>query len=358
MPRWLTSIIPLFDFNMFAMNRLSGLLLTCCMICYFLPAQSQKRREEKYTIALPEQRVTGSRYNQLLFIDGRADTSNMGIVQLGAFNKKAFVVPAFPLDQQLHDIFNHLIDSSAAAGECVFLLRQFSFAEITKAMSEKGYCYLRAALFAKTGNGYQKIGAVDTVVVVSSMDVTRPMFRRGNRAIHEFIGQNLPKAPQDSLLYSLADLHAIDSVEKRRIPLYNTGAYTEGVYATYEAFKQQKPDRPGAGIETDKEGLMVVKAINEKGKKEKIKSKDLYAVVKDGIPYIATEFGYYQLDHRMDDFYFIGKTKVAASQGDIMAASMFFGLMGGLLASQPVEALFEMKIDHVGGGFIRLKEVN
>lgn len=339
------------------MHFLSRLFLTFLVTGYCLAAQGQKRREEKYTIALPEQKVPDSRYNSLLFIDGRTDTSHMGIVQLGAFNKKTFVVPETPLGQQFQAIFNHLIDSSARQGECVFLLRQFSFAEITKAMSEKGYCYLRAALFAKTGEGYQKINAIDTVVVVSAMDVTQAMFRRGNKTIHEFIGQSLQRTPEDTFLYSLADLGALDSVEKRRIPVYNTTTYTEGVYATYEAFKQQKPDKPEAVIETDKESLFVVKITNEKGKKEKIKSKELYAIVRDGKPYIATEFGYYPLDRRLDDFYFTGKTKVAASQGDIAVASVFFGLIGGLLASQPVEAVFEMKVDHVSGGFIRLKEV-
>jgi hypothetical protein len=341
---------------MIAMYLLSRMLLTCLATCCLFAVYSQKHREN-YTISLPEQKIPDSRYNSLLFIDGRADTSNMGIVQLGAFNKKALVIAETPLGQQFHTIFDSLIDASAKQGECVFLLRQLSFAEVTKAMSERGYCYLRAALFAKTGEGYQKINTIDPVILVKAFDVTRAMFRRGSKTIHEFIGQNLQKAPEQERLYSLSDIHALDSVEKRSIPVYNTTAYTEGVYETYEAFKQQKPDRPNAIIETDKAGLFVVKETNEKGKKEKIKSKELYGMVYQGNPYVATEFGYYPLDKRMDNFYFTGKTRVAASQGDIMAASVFFGLLGGLLASQPVESMFEMKIDHVGGGFIRLKEV-
>jgi hypothetical protein len=338
------------------MYLLSRILLTCLATCCLLAAHSQKHREN-YTISLPEQKASDSRYNRLLFIDARADTSNMGIVQVGAFNKRALVIAETPLEQQFQAVFNQFIDSSAKQGQCVFLLRQLSFAEVTKAMSERGYCYLRAALFAATGGGYQLINTIDTVIVVKAMDVTRAMFRRGSSTIHEFIVQNLQRAAQEEHLYSLTDIHALDSVEKRSILVYNTETYTNGIYATYEAFKEQKPDLPAAVIETDKEGLFVVKVTNEKGKPEKVKSTKLYALVKEGIPYIATEFGYYQLDKRKDDFYFVGKTKVAASQGDIMAASMFFGVIGGLLASQADEAIFEMKIDHVGGGFIRLKEV-
>jgi len=332
-------------------------LLTCLLALHLFQAEAQKRREEKYTIALPEQKIPDSRYNSLQFVDGRADTSGMGIVQLGAFNKKAFVVPETPLDQQFHTIFGQLTDASAKQGECIFLLRQLSFAEITKAMSERGYCYLRATMFAKAGEGYQKINDIDTVVVIKAFDVTKAMFRQGSQSICEFIGQNLQKAPEAEHLYSLADIHALDSVEKRLIPVYNTDTYTEGVYKTWEAFKQQKPEITGATIELDNEGQYVVKVINEKGKKEKIRSKELYGMVYQGKPYIATEFGYYPLDKKTDNFYFTGKTRVAASQGDIMAASMFFGLLGGLLASQPVEAVFEMKVDHVSGGFIRLREV-
>lgn len=338
------------------MYLLSRILLTCLTTCCLLAAYSQKHREN-YTISLPEQKASDSRYNRLVFIDGRADTSNMGIVQVGAFNKKALVIAETPLEQQFQAVFNQLVDSSAKQGQCVFLLRQLSFAEVTKAMSERGYCYLRAALFATAGEGYQMINTIDTVILVKAFDVTRAMFRRGSSTIQEFIGQNLQRTAREEHLYSLTDIRALDSVEKRGIPVYNTTTYANGVYATYEAFKEQKPDLPAAVIETDREGMFVVKVTNEKGKLQKVKSENLYALVKEGTPYIATAFGYYQLDKRDDNFYFTGKTKVAASQGDIMAASMFFGIIGGLLASQADVAVFEMKIDHVGGGFIRLKEV-
>jgi hypothetical protein len=47
---------------------------------------------------------------------------------------------------------------------------------------------------------------------------------------------------------------------------------------------------------------------------------------------------------------------VTAKTGDVIAASIFFGIIGGLLASD-ANATFEMKIDHINGGFIRTKEI-
>ena len=340
---------------MYCSNKLliASLFLLSCL------AASAQRSTENYTITLSDQKVANSLYNSFRFIDGRKDTSNMGIVQLGAFNRKAWVRPAKPLDTQFLSVFNQLIDSTAKEGEFVFLLRQLSFAEVTKAMSEKGYCYLRATVFAKAPEGYLPINTIDTVILIKAMDVTRAMFRNGSKTINEFIGHNLVQPlAGNARLYSQADIIALDSVEKRSLPVYNTEAYTEGVYKSFAAFTQQQPDITNAEIEVNKTSLPeTVRIMNEKGKKEKIKSKELYALVYQGKPYIATEFGYYPLEKKMDDFYFTGKTKVSANSGDIMAASLFFGIIGGLLASAPVEAVFEMKIDHVGGGFIRLKEI-
>ena len=327
-----------------------------CLICT-LPVISQRLKED-FSLVLPEQKVANSLYNSFRFIDGRKDTTDMGIVQLGAFNRKAWVQPDRPIGLQLQDVFNQLIDPSAKEGEFVFMLRSLSFAEVTKAMSEKGYVYLRANAFAKTGEGYKLLGRVDTVVLVKAMDVTRAMFRRGSKAIIEFMSQHIVQAADSGWLYSLADVMSLDSMEKRRLPVYNTATYTEGVYKSFTAFLQQTPEITNAEIVMNKQAMpATVKVPNEAGKSEKIKSKDLYALVHQGKPYIATDYGYYPLEKKGDDFYFTGKAKVNASQGDVMMASVFFGIIGGLLASSPHDALFDMKVDHVGGGFVRIRQV-
>lgn len=327
-----------------------------CLICT-LTANSQRHKED-FSIALPEQKVANSLYNSFRFIDGRKDTADMGIVQLGAFNRKAWVQPNRPISLQFQDVFNQLIDSAAKAGEFVLLLRSLSFAEVTTMTSEKGYFYLRAEAFAKITEGYKLLGRVDTVVLVKSLDVTRAMFRRGSKAINEFMGQHLVQAADSGWLYSLADIMSLDSVEKRRLPVYNTATYTEGVYKSFTAFLQQTPEITNATIALSKASIpATVKVPNDAGKPEKIKSKDLYALVYQGKPYIATDYGYYPLEKKDDDFYFTGKAKVSANSGDVMMASFFFGIIGGLLASTPHDALFYMKIDHVGGGFVRIKQV-
>ena len=313
-------------------------------------------RTEDFIISLPEQKVQGSLYKTISFIDSRYDTSSMGIVQLGAFNRKAKVVPKIHLSAQLISVLNSLTDSSAQNGELLFQLRQFNFAEITGAFSEKGYCYMRAALYSKAGSYFKKVNYIDTVIIIKAMDVTRALFRNGSKVITNFISSSLQNNADSMVLYSYADLINIDSIEKRKIPAYNTTAFTDGLYISFQSFMNQTPDKK-AFAEMKKEKLIGVKATDTTGELIKVKSKDIYAIVYQGKPFIATDYGYYPLNKINDEFNFTGKAKITANSMDVAAASFFFGIIGGLIASN-VNATFEMKIDHINGGFIRLREIN
>src|SRR5688572_14940293 len=105
-------------------------LLLILLVVYGASVSAQNRTED-FEITLPKQRISNNQYNSIAFIDTRYDTTHMGIVQLGAFNKKAKVYPKVPMATQLTNVVNALADSGANNGELLFQLRQFSFAEIT-----------------------------------------------------------------------------------------------------------------------------------------------------------------------------------------------------------------------------------
>ena len=132
-------------------------------------------------------------------------------------------------------------------------------------------------------------------------------------------------------------------------------AAAHGLYETYESFRQQLPDK-AVEVAIRKDKITDVKASGVDGKTQKVKSKDIYAIVHNGQPYIATDYGYYPLQKTGDDFYFTGKAKVTANAGDVIVAGVFFGIIGSLIASD-ASALFEMKLDHLNGGFMRIREI-
>ncbi|MEO9020878.1 MAG: hypothetical protein ABI237_14605 [Ginsengibacter sp.] len=315
-----------------------------------------QNRTKDFEITLPDQKINNSLYNTVEYIDSRYDTTFMGIVQLGAFNKKARVVPETPFSIQIKNVLRSLTDNTSKDGKLLFQLRQFNFAELTGAMSEKGYCYIRAVLYAEMDGHYQKINSIDTVIFVRAMDVTRALFRKGSKTITDFISRNLLEKPSDSNYYSFADVIKMDSIEKRTIKVYNTLEYTDGVYTNYKSFMNQIPDKQII-IEKKNNKLVSMVTLNQKGKAVKIKANDVYAVVVEGEPFVATDYGFYLLKKVDDDFKFVGNAKVNANTGDVITANVFFGVIGGLIATN-AQSTFEMKIDHISGGIIRLREIN
>jgi hypothetical protein len=275
-------------------------------------------------------------------MDSRPNPEFMGIVQLGGMNRKVYVKPARPLAEQFTDFMEAMIDSTAGQGTILFQLRQLSFAEITAGISEKGYCYMRAELYAREGDRYAALQTLDTVMTVSGVDVTKPMFRAANQLLSIYLKVYLARSPGEGPRYTYNELFQIDSIEKQSMPLYTATTYKDGIYRTYTSFRNQQPD---AAVIPEIQGkyIMYISELNKKGKPQKVDHKDIYAFVHNGKTYIATDYGYYALRKEGNDFYFKG-----------IAGYVFFGLIGGLMASSNTDVM-EMMIDHVNGGFLQLK---
>ena len=333
--------------------KLSVLIIIFCCSSLSLFAQNLT---EAFAITPPERPVAHSLYRTLTFLDSRNDTTDMGIVQLGAFNRKARVVAEMPLSNQLSHLMTVITDETAGNGELLFQLRQLSFAEITGGTSERGYCYMRASIYDHNGDIYHNRGFIDTVILVRAMDVTHALFRNASHLFTDFLAATLTAgAPAAVKGYTYYDIVQIDSIEKGEMAVYNTNKYPDGYYPDYSSFASLVPGGI-AMVDMRNNTIYGVTTQNEKGKKEKLKSKDIYAVVYNGTPYVSTQYGYYPLHKENNDFFFTGKASIAPSTGQQIAAGVFMGLLGALMM-QDANALFVMKIDHLNGSFIKEERV-
>ena len=320
---------------------------------------AQKIRKDDFQMALPKQKTQNSLYSSMRFIDARYDTTSVGIIQRGALNLWVKLVTRQPLKEQVESSFMALTDSTANAGELILIMRQFSLVEFAAGiLGQKGYCYMRANLFAGNNGSYKQLSSFDSVVMVkSSYDVTKELLKTGSEVITGFIAGSLVKKPVEKESFNLNDIYRIDSFEKRNLAVYQTDVYKDGVYRSFRSFIDQTPD--GQITAKVKKGeIWDIFVFNKKGKKEKVWQKDTYAVIYNGVPYISTEFDYYPLIKKDDDFYFTGKVRAAVFSADAIVTSVLFSaLLAGLVIIPNGEATFDMKIDHLNGGFIRLKQV-
>lgn len=332
-----------------------SILLLLLIFTPLLNVFSQNLTED-FKLDMPESKVK-SVYSKLTVIDARTDTTNIGIIQKGAFNRKAFLKASVPLKNQIQEVFKNMITTdSLSTNELVFNLRDYRFAELTQAFKETGYCYLRADLFVKKESGYQKIDSVDAVYEVNAMDVTKKNIRNGSNKLIDFIGANV-KFLKSGANFTFEDILNINSIEKRKIPVYNTTTYTDGIYSNYKQFKAMNPSDPKFELTRNKkEKITKLERIAMDGSKYEVHPGEIYCVIENGKIFMTSSYGFFPAEFKNDDFYFQGKAKANASTGNVVMASAFFGIIGGLIASD-ASAQFEMKIDHLNGGFVQIRQV-
>jgi len=307
-----------------------------------------------FEISLPTFKVHNSLYNKISFLDSRIYKLQIGVISIGPLrNRDARLILKEPFTKQLTNILNALIDSTAKDGELLFQLKRFNYVEPRATR----FCSFSAELYSRQGNQYQRVSSIDTIIMVSGYDITSPLIVRGSKIITDLIANNLSKNPIDSTYYNIAQVEHIDSIDKRKIPLYNTANYKDGLYRSYKSFMNQTPDEQGMVNMKKDETISSIKIIDSTGNKVKIKSKDIYAVVSKGFPFIATEYGYYQLQHMGDDFFFTGDVKVAASVGDVVTGQIVFGVIGALSNASGNQTTFQMIIDYKTGKFIHLRKI-
>lgn len=318
-----------------------------------------QKRTEDFQLNLPEKKINKSLYNSIRFIDGREDTALVGVINRGVLNDRVALITKQPFKDQVSSVFTALTDGSAKNGELVLHVRQFIMAEIHNgSLAGKGYCYMRANLFAGNNGIYRQLQSFDSVVAVkSTYDVTKDVLKTGSEVMNGFIASNLSKEPVGTEVYSLDDIYKIEFFEKKNLAVYQTDVYKDGVYRSFRSFVDQTPDGQ-ITAKVKKNEIWDIFTSNKKGKKEKVWQKDTYAVVYNGVPYISTEFDYYPLHKKNGNIYFTGKARAIVFSADaIVTSTLFLVLLGGLLMPFYGEATFDMKIDHLNGGFIRLRLV-
>jgi hypothetical protein len=123
------------------------------------------------------------------------------------------------------------------------------------------------------------------------------------------------------------------------------------------AFKAQIPDYTLFSITFEDGEITEIKAKNRKGKIKKIKSDNVYAIVNNGKPFVSALFGYYPLVKNNNDFYFIADDKLNFVKGQIVKNGSIFSNTEYIYSPLPITSVFEIKIDHVNGKFMRVREM-
>ncbi|MDD4992610.1 MAG: hypothetical protein PHR83_10285 [Paludibacter sp.] len=304
----------------------------------------------------PTHKHAKSHYDKIKVIDLRKDSIRMGTGQFGLLNKRLTITPNPCLSDQLSRIIMESIDSTSTSGQMILCLRKLILAERTAAYTEEGFCSFTATLYSKLDSNYYFLQSIDTLIRIQELDVTKRMIFLGDSIVTNFLARNLLNKGKINEPLTLSEIIFADSIAKQKLNLYRNTKFANGLYYTYKSFSNQIPDRECV-LNKKNDKINWVKITDSKGELQKIQPKSVYAVVSDGIPYIATEFGFYELKRMKGELTFLGKMYAPSLVGSIPGMYMF-GFVGGAISSGfTSSSYFRCIVNYKNGEFVKLKEV-
>lgn len=342
---------------MFSISPLKKFLVYSILLIFCGNANAQAVHQ--FFFMYPLQKVSNSLYNKVSLIDLRHDTTSLGKMEKGVSGNNTVVTTPLPISVQLRNILTASTDKTSKAGELLLQLRHFSFSELPVG-DEKAYFHIQALLYAKQSDGYHKLDGIDSIMVVKNKNAATSILDTSGNTLINFIVSNLKKEPANTKPVTYNDVLKADSAEKAQLKLYSNTTLNDGVYFSYEEFRDQTPSATIVvdGGEVKKN---TVKFINGLGQAKKINPETTYAFVYKGVPYIVNPYDFYVLNKVNNDFVFTGKILLKPRSAALDAVGYQFGLVGGLImagVNTEKTIIAEIKINHLNGEFIRIKEVS
>ncbi|RYY88170.1 MAG: hypothetical protein EOO15_09815 [Chitinophagaceae bacterium] len=303
------------------------------------------QHHEYFTIA-PVKKTSAGSYQYFLFQDIRDNRDDLGIViEKKIFDYLATVLPKPALDSQFRRLF---VGIAADTGNDTLLLqlRALRFSERTQQFGgTEAWAFIRVSLYASHSNQWVPLSTLDTVLYATKGDASRLVTRNAAAVITSFVETHKADRPAGAG-FTWNEIASIDSLEKAMMPLYTAPKLKDGIYFSYSALRDQKPDIAKAVLHFQGDRLKSV-STQESGRDEVVES--FYAVVAEGRFFVAGANGFYEVRRVGNDFVYSGPVKMSAKAEGVVAAQLAFGLAGGLLAGLPVSQFVPLTIDHRNG---------
>jgi hypothetical protein len=324
----------------------------------------------RFEIVYPPAKVTGSLYKNIRVLDQRADTGSLGtIVTNTEFDQ--LILPKHPLEEQMGNMMAAITDSTANDGKLLLQLTRFNFTPLVAGNVHDGFSIVRAYLYTETikgdQKGYQMVDILDTMIVIRygtifSSSIKKRLFAGWSGILSDFIRKNLVASSRFKEAFNINEVSNIEEIMKSRTVLYTVDSFTNGIYKTFGAFRKQKPDYTSFMANLEDGNIQGVHVLLPGERSANLDAKDMYAIVYNRNPYIATPWGYYLLVKKDNDFFFTARFSGPLSKGAEIGWSTALALANAtgkfflpfIIVPLP-KRNYEMKLDALDGGYSIVK---
>lgn len=258
--------------------------------------------------------IDNSLYNSVAFLDSRPEQHNSNTLINGV-----------DFARKLSLFLRNTTNANAKEGVLLLQLRELNISNTTDLYKSR----LQANLFDKQDDDYYFIDSID--VDVDGTSVSDLEIKLSDQ-IYSFLDENLTQEVTDKHAYSLDDLYNFDLVEKMKKPLYGNNQLADGIYVSFEDFKNQYPLDDLVMVDYKKDGeVKEVKATNvELDKTIKVNPTDVYAIVFDGEAYVSFDNKFIPLYKENNDLFFQYKATQNLSRANLPVVGVGYNLNGSL----------------------------
>lgn len=310
-------------------------------------------RTADFEIAIPTEKIEGSYYNRLQYLDSRLDKSKLGYI-FSTMSGGTEVVDKVSLKKQFQSLMEGATDQSTEGRTLLVQLRKLSFGVDLKKNPKNG-CNLRISFFEADGDNYYFVNTIDTIIESKHKEALAD----ASVAINAIFAENLLLLPlEDEEPFSLTEVKDIDALERNTIPLFTETELPEGVYFDYKSLSKLIPSVSDMKLIINSKGIkeLEIKDPNNSNKTKKLKPKDVYAIVADGELYISYDKKFCRVFEEDGNLKFVGTQDI--NSGLIAGASFGMGSGGSYgggislnLGPKPKNYL-KLSLDQFNGDFI------
>lgn len=178
---------------------------------------------------------------------------------------------------------------------------------------------------------FVELSGIDTIYSITALNANILLLNSVSAHLCEIASSMASLAPMPGAMsYSAGEIEHLDSLEKMKLPIYNTEKINAGIYKTYKEFRQNNPIKEEVYVDTTERGTVVANIITPKGKKW-IRQKDSVYIISNGVlATIHIDERFYLLRKEGPDYcFYLNETDYTNSN----KAAMLFGLAGLLVAS-------------------------
>lgn len=180
-------------------------------------------------------------------INAVSDSSILGYVQTGMFNKWMEAVPDKPYTEYLQSYVDRRYNSiyKEGAAKIVWIIQELRISERTFNMSEKSFLHLKAISFAgDSSETFRLVTALDTILVKGGLDVTHKHGENIAHALQILLDQSLTKnVSVQKGNYPVYTMSAImeKALQRYNVPALQAKEHADGIYLTFKEFINDQP---------------------------------------------------------------------------------------------------------------------